>query len=657
MRRRTIQSGLLLPLLLGLAAFGPQQPVGHVNDRADVLPADVEATLEARLRAYEEATSVEVAVVTVESLEGATVEERAVRLFNEWGIGKRGLDNGVLFLVALADRRMRIETGYGIEPDLTDAHARRILDYEVVPLFKAEDYVAGITAGVDGILDRLGETPWAARLEARRRQAVADSLAAAERREKAGAFLNALLIVLAIVASGFGLYWLVRAGRGWLRRVRVRRHLLATEIPEASARFEEALQGYEIFAGLFAEAMPLDRDQHLLRDTDESVGHMAHTVRSGFDDLRRRAQYDPLGALERLHGEDRVARVGRWIERLADRRDVYEAARDRYPHALSVARTRRDAAAVVLRQVIDLGYRFDPAEELAEVDGTIETAEQAAERHNFEEAVRLAGVAAGSANALREYFAQLPEQRKAIDARARALKSDLGRILKGPGRAARKALTRLKTEADDSVWEPLVQVVESAGDTVTGLHDQLTDAREKNTMETQQFVAAKAAVEDAGARAAELERALTNVCAVRDEQRTARGRIPQDLEDLNQAAVEAAEACQHSDVEEATRRDLETAQEERQALGEERDLDGPTDWVALLAAVVALTERFEDIRALAMTDVADAKRRRRERNARRRRSAASSGYYGGGSSSSSSGSSFGGFGGGMSGGGGASAGW
>jgi uncharacterized protein len=90
-------------------------------------------------------------VVTVKSLEGDSVDDYAVRLFEKWKIGKKDKDNGVLFLVALDDRKMRIEVGYGLEPLITDGRAGRIRDNDVIPRFKDNDYEGGITAGVASI--------------------------------------------------------------------------------------------------------------------------------------------------------------------------------------------------------------------------------------------------------------------------------------------------------------------------------------------------------------------------------------------------------------------------------------------------------------------------------------------------------------------------
>ena len=144
---------VLLAALAGGVVYAQSfpSPVGYVNDFANLLTPSTETAMEAQLTRLERETTAEVAVVTIISLENESLEIYANDLFNSWGIGKKDKDNGVLFLIALADRQTRIEVGYGLEPIITDGRAGRILDNEVIPSFKNGDYETGIQAGVDAI--------------------------------------------------------------------------------------------------------------------------------------------------------------------------------------------------------------------------------------------------------------------------------------------------------------------------------------------------------------------------------------------------------------------------------------------------------------------------------------------------------------------------
>ena len=151
-------SAVLLALTLVLACVCPAlasdfpKAQGYVNDFAGILSAETRASLEADLAQLEKDTSAQVAVVTVSSLDGDTVEGYAVSLFEDWGIGQASQDNGVLFLIALTEHQTWIEVGYGLEPILTDGRCGRILDDFVIPSFKAGDYDTGIAQGTAAIV-------------------------------------------------------------------------------------------------------------------------------------------------------------------------------------------------------------------------------------------------------------------------------------------------------------------------------------------------------------------------------------------------------------------------------------------------------------------------------------------------------------------------
>jgi uncharacterized protein len=124
----------------------------RVNDLAGIVPAPVRERLEARLEDVERRTGAQVAVLTVDSLDGDTIEDFAVRVFQTWKLGRRDVNDGALLLVARQERRMRIEVGYGLEDRLTDARSRQILDDLVRPHFRDGNFGAGVEAGVDGIV-------------------------------------------------------------------------------------------------------------------------------------------------------------------------------------------------------------------------------------------------------------------------------------------------------------------------------------------------------------------------------------------------------------------------------------------------------------------------------------------------------------------------
>jgi uncharacterized protein len=152
-RRFSLVAWIFLAALQAPVLAAPLKPQGYVSDFANLLTPAARTELQDLLRETEQQTSAEIALVTVPSLDGETVEQYANRLFKEWGIGKKGIDNGVLVLVAPAERKVRIEVGYGLEPVLPDGLAGEIIRTDVLPQFRSGDYPRGILDGVRHVSD------------------------------------------------------------------------------------------------------------------------------------------------------------------------------------------------------------------------------------------------------------------------------------------------------------------------------------------------------------------------------------------------------------------------------------------------------------------------------------------------------------------------
>lgn len=121
---------------------------GFVNDLAFVLDTKTSGQITNVLTQFKKETGNEVAVLTLKSLEGGSIEDFTVRQYKEWGIGEKGKDNGALVLVVTNDREMRIEVGYGLEPYINDALAGRIIRETMIPHFREGNFSLGILNGV-----------------------------------------------------------------------------------------------------------------------------------------------------------------------------------------------------------------------------------------------------------------------------------------------------------------------------------------------------------------------------------------------------------------------------------------------------------------------------------------------------------------------------
>ena len=160
---RSWHAGGALPLFFAalLLAFTPALALdfptltGRVVDEANVLDPAARAALTDKLAALEAKTTDQLVVVTLKSLQGTSIEDYGVELGRRWQIGQKDKNNGVLLIVAPTERKVRIEVGYGLEGELTDAVSRLIIENAILPRFRAGDFAGGITRGVDDIISVL----------------------------------------------------------------------------------------------------------------------------------------------------------------------------------------------------------------------------------------------------------------------------------------------------------------------------------------------------------------------------------------------------------------------------------------------------------------------------------------------------------------------
>lgn len=199
--------GLAFLALAGTPARAelPARPDGPILDQANVIPPEQEVPLDQRLRAYTAATGRSVIVATVSSLDGLEDEQYAQELAEAWEIGGAETEEGVLLLVAPAERKVRIHTARGVQDRMTDALSGRIIRDEVVPRFKANDYGGGITAAVAAVIAQLDRSPADAK-------AIAEAAAAAGQGEE-GDLVVAIIFVLIILALVY-ISWRSQRGAG-----------------------------------------------------------------------------------------------------------------------------------------------------------------------------------------------------------------------------------------------------------------------------------------------------------------------------------------------------------------------------------------------------------------------------------------------------------
>ena len=146
---------LLAALLFSALSYG-EVPVpklqSRVTDLTSISTAEQRQALETRLAEFEARKGAQIAVLILPTTQPETIEQYARRVLDEWKLGRKGIDDGALLLVAMDDRKVRIETQYGLEGVLPDAIAKRIVDEIIVPRFKQKDFYGGISAAIERMI-------------------------------------------------------------------------------------------------------------------------------------------------------------------------------------------------------------------------------------------------------------------------------------------------------------------------------------------------------------------------------------------------------------------------------------------------------------------------------------------------------------------------
>ena len=212
---RALAFALLITCSAGAAEFEVPALRSAVTDRAGILSPATRQQLESALRQLQRVGGTQLAVLTLPDLAGLTIEQASIRVADEWKLGSKAADNGVLLLVARDERKVRIEVGQGLEGALTDAYAKRIIDEGITPLFRQGDMNGGVTIGVYQIArvtnPRVDLKPY---LEGQLRQRSARSRRARSPLET----LFVALLMLAVFSMRVGLFpFFLMGGRGFRR--------------------------------------------------------------------------------------------------------------------------------------------------------------------------------------------------------------------------------------------------------------------------------------------------------------------------------------------------------------------------------------------------------------------------------------------------------
>lgn len=653
MKVRTFPTTILLALLLLLSAARYPEPVGYVNDFAGVLSTQQRESLEARLRAYERETTVEVAVAIVASLEGETVEDYARGLFRAWGVGKAGKNNGVLVLVAPNERRVRIQTGYGLESQLTNSEAQAITREAMVPRFRENDYAGGAIAGAEAVIEALGVMP---RAVAAVETPVADTARADTSRADTAAADTALAAAApaaprveqlveqpsaapdgpvdpAVDGPGFNWMGVVYFGGGLVALLvvigivadRRRKAALRAELAEKTIPQRRAM-----LAGTWTrlgEQVEEARARLVLPDDLRRLDELGDRAPEWLDADEREiaeaealVQADPDRAAKLLETAEGTAQVDAALGEIRGRIAAYHAAAEAAPGAIAAAEEAIAAADRAREGARGEGYR-----DRADDDAVLDSARQelqgarealAASPSDPERAVQRAGRAGGSAGEVTARIAEMGRLRAATDAELPAVEREHA-SLAGKLDAARTVMEQLRSGYPDSVWSELGRSFERAQRDHAEAGEALREARRANSMEAQEFERAAELAESARSGLGRVAEVVPQPAARLEAQRAAEAALPAMLSEAGRSRASARQACDGVDVRGSTRSrlaDAESAHARASAMADERMRDA----VAVRGLLKEVTLEYHAVTDQARTDEREAEEARRREEERRR---------------------------------------
>jgi len=664
---------LMFSVTLAFAAKFPA-PVGYVNDFAKILDSDTARTLEGKISQYEKLTSIEIAIVTLKSLDGwADIEECAVELFKEWGIGKKSKDNGVLILVAPNDRKIRIEVGYGLEGDLTDGRAGQILDKFAIPAFKEGNYPKGIIQTVDGVISVLGGLSPQEREAQQAIRAEEERVRKEKAKERTAEFFQMALIIFVIVLVFVGLFL---AGKFFVNLVKEhkRKALLRKEVVKLMGDERKKLEKAEALLKKSKEAAASFPDWASSKASalfsKISYGFSVAKSSHGFiDDNYRKKPDEAKSALNHATGELKkaVAYLGEVTQELPQEIKQYE---EKAPKAVESVKQTIQAVSFFLANAQKKGFHFSDLEKkLASEENQILSAESLLnDKKNSREVVNHMAEVEKRIGSVKEAVSGIIELRNQNEKKIKTIPTTLSELQKNVP-AAEKILDDMKKNNSRENWASLDKSFLLIAGLVAASEKLLSSATSSNSMEQQKFDAASDALEKVEKNLLDVKEIITSVAETKKEIDEAKKNHQSKLHSADSKVSEAASAVNHSDVKSSTKQLAKDAETKLSAA--KRALSSNSiNWLEVILLLTAAIELADDATSHARQDKHDAEaerererkrreekekeRRKQEQRAEEERRAAAKRAE---ESHRSSESHFGGFGGGNSGGGGASRSW
>ncbi len=623
---------------------------GYVNDFAGMLGSEQAAQLEQKLGQYDKQTSNQIAILTINSLEGSDIESYSIQVASEWKIGQKGKDNGVLVTIAKKDHRMRIEVGYGLEGDLTDLMAGRIVDEIMTPAFKAGDFYGGINKAVDNIIEKLGQ------YTVQERAIMAQNRAEEKRiaEEKANEIGIGILIFIVAAIGLIGMVFFIRMIMMKIRES-LRKKSLRKSLRVRIADLEEEFSDMEKFMPESTKnsvTLPIwaeDKFNSLLGQLEYSIS----VGYSGINNAKLIIDDDPDKAVRKLNDVENTKRQA--LKKMTEMESL--------PQEVTTVRTTAEPAVKSLEKLLTETSTNVERLEQGGIVADISSAQLAALKSKtaaLQERLKKSGIGRNDfsrdifqeasnlqkeINILSQSVASLQGQKEKVSAFVTKTSGDV-EVLKAGIAQRREMLKDIQKNNPETVWHDVAGRYAGADKLIASISGVIAAVAASNLSKESGINSAVGKISEAGRIRQQVVSLQEDVSELAKKIETAKSEVARILPTAIREVKLAESNVRKSDVESKAKSLAQQATTGLHELRQKID-QSMADWIGLAILAQSVISIAGDATRRAKSDIGDAE------TARERSSQSSSSSSG----SSSTGDSFGGFGGGSFGGGGASGSW
>ncbi len=638
----------IIKILLAIVVIGtlfsfdiPSKPNRLVNDYIDLLSSSEKDSLENRLLAFEKATSIQLTVVILDDLDGEEPSEAATQIGQNWGVGQKELDNGIVFLVVKYSQNALeklfsskrgdwfIAPGYGLEPYLTDYTAKSLGERYFIPYAKKDEVSKGIIATCDALIEHLGKIGWEQREELRTQQE-------AERREMINNFFSVLLGIFSLGGILFFFYWIIkkvkREYRKYLRKKEIRKNLKLL-LEQKDAIIKET----KISTSDFPD-WALQEYKDMCTNINNIGNNMSNKITS--------SKNAKLNDLERIESEAKSSIK----EIISLKRSIIDIPNTIQTYEQNAPRKLNDVQRLISSYIKEVDNKIEEGFLFQDFFNSLKGFKKEVEnnKENLEKDSKLSkSVFLNLENIekrvsdVKDLFSGILSAKKYVEESLESLPQEISDLKKRQNDAEKK-LAELKSQNPRHIWEKFDEDFSTLSSLYTSINDAIFSARTNNTMDKQEFIFASSEIDKGKAIINQISVLFDGISEKKEKIETAKDQYSELLED-------AEKKMKKNNLSSSKKRKVEKKIDEAKKKAETELVD----WlvvIALLSSAINLAKKYKN-----SASSYSSRRRHRSNNS----DDYSSGFGGGfgSSSGSSSGGGFGGFGGGNFGGGGAGGSW